>query len=88
MAFVMDLVKVAQGEKVNFFRSCKVRTDEVKIYFTDSKLIIAKFQARNYLGIESRLRETRESLLGFEGMVAELLRKHSLEYDLLPSCNQ
>lgn len=83
MAFVMDLVEAAQGEKVTFFRSCKNKTEEIKIYFTDTKIILAKFQARNYIGMESRFRGSRESLLGFEGMVTELLLKNSAQNNLL-----
>ncbi len=87
MSFVMDLVNVAQGEKVSFFRSCLSanKSEEVKIYFTDTKIILARFQARNYLGMESRFREARESLLGFEGMVSEELRKSSSQSTLLSS---
>lgn len=72
--FVMELLSAAEGKKVNHFRTVKHNGRETKIYFTESKIILANFQGRQFLNIESRIRGSRESLLGFEAMVAESIR--------------
>lgn len=74
--FVLQLIDAAAGEKISHFRTVKHGELEVKIYFTDSKIILAKFKNRHCETIESRIREARESLLGFEGMVTESIRIH------------
>lgn len=72
--FVMQLLDAAEGEKVQHFRTVKNADRETKIFFTDSRIILANFQGRQFLNLESRIRGSRESLLGFEAMVAESIR--------------
>ncbi|MAA93008.1 MAG: hypothetical protein CML21_00590 [Rheinheimera sp.] len=73
-SFVLQLIDAAAGEKISHFRTVKNGDLEVKIYFTDSKIILANFQGRQFLNVESRIRGRRESLLGFETMVSEAIR--------------
>lgn len=72
--FVLQLVHSADGEKISHFKTIKHRDTEVKIFFTNSKIIFATFLAREFIQIESRIRGTRESLLGFEGFITEAIR--------------
>lgn len=84
--FVLCLTESAEGKKVQHFRSVKCGTMEVKIYFTDEKIMLAHFNGRQLIDFKSRLRSTRESLLGFEGMVSEAIRQTS-NAQLLNQCH-
>ncbi len=85
--FVLQLISAAAGQKVSYFRSVKYGNREIKIYFTDSKIILADFTGRRCVNVESRLREARESLLGFEGLVSEAIRLHRSNAPLLSQCH-
>lgn len=76
--FVVQLVQAAAGEKIHFFKSVQLNGYEMKIYFTSTKLITAKFHNRNLVEFQFRIRPPRESLLGVEGALIEQLRVHKL----------
>lgn len=82
--FVMELLSAAEGKKVKHFRTVKHDGREVKIYFTDEKIILANFQGRQFENIESRIRGSRESLLGFEALVDESIRIKASNVHLPP----
>lgn len=75
--FVLLLNDAAAGQKVSHFKTVEHNDRQVKIYFTDSKIILASFVGRECINFESRLRGTRESLLGFEVMALEAIRIQS-----------
>ena len=75
--FVLLLNDAAAGQKVSHFKTVEHNDRKVRIYFTDSKIILATFVGRECKIFESRLREPRESLLGFEGMALEAIRIQS-----------
>jgi hypothetical protein len=75
--FVLLLNDAAEGQKISHFKTVKHNDRQVKIYFTDSKIILASFVGRECINFESRLRGTRESLLGFEGVITEAIRVQS-----------
>lgn len=72
--FVMQLLEAAQGEQVHFFHTVKKGSMEIKIYFTNTRLITAKFNQRNLVELQHRVRPQSESLLGIE---------HSLQQELI-----
>lgn len=76
--FVLQLVDVAAGEKVNFFRTVHKGSLEVKIFFTNTKLILAKFKNRNLVEMQHRIRPPRQSLLGFTWYIEEQLTQGKL----------
>lgn len=64
--FVLQLTDAAQGEQVHFFRTVKKGSIEIKIYFTNTRLITAKFNRRNLVELKHRVRPQSESLLGVQ----------------------
>lgn len=71
--FVMQLTEAAQGEQVHFFRTVKKGSMEIKIYFTNTRLITAKFNRRNLVELQHRVRPQSESLLGVESSLQQQL---------------
>ncbi len=71
--FVLQLCEAANGEKISHFSTVKSGLDEIKIFFTDSKVIAARFKARQLVDFESILRAPRESLNGFEYMASQAI---------------
>lgn len=69
--FVMQLTEAAQGEKVHFFKTVKNGSMEIKIYFTNTRLITAKFNQRKLIELQHRVRPPSESLLGIESCLQQ-----------------
>jgi hypothetical protein len=69
----MQLTEAAQGEQVHFFRTVKKGSMEIKIYFTNTRLITAKFNRRNLVELQHRVRPHSESLLGIESNLQQEL---------------